>query len=336
MDALREIATEEAFEAAWPLLALSLGEGAEGRRSALAARYLHTPGHRLWALAGAAGPVAVVGLRRSGEAGEILHIAVAPKHRRAGIGAALVRWLCRTWPGVRSWRAETDDDAVGFYRRLGFAVVDLGERYPGRRRYACVLRVAATAGPSAGEDKPATDAGTDAVLAYSPCMDTEEQAGLGAQSADAVRAVIRHVVATIAYRTRKCLVGAPPGFARFDAGGGARTPADLVDHLTGLCHFACGLLAGSPRRELEPVGWEAGIERLGAALRELDTAVAEAGSWHQDPAMALHGPLSDALTHVGQLAMLRRLAGSPIQGENYARAPIRIGQVSLDGDANPA
>lgn len=143
------------------------------------------------------------------------------------------------------------------------------------------------------------------------------------------RAHIRHLLATIAYRTAKCLRDAPPGFADFAAGSGVRTPAEIVRHMTGTMHFSGGLLLGLPRREAEPLPWEQEVARLEAVLHELDDAVCQASAWHHDPLSAVQGPLSDALTHAGQLALLRRLAGAPIPGENFARAEIHAGGLSL-------
>lgn len=143
------------------------------------------------------------------------------------------------------------------------------------------------------------------------------------------RLLLRHLLATIAYRTSKCLTDAPAGFPDFAAGGGTRTPAELIRHLTGLMHFAQGLLVGKPRQEVPPLEWDGEVDRLQSALRDLDNALATAPAWQADPLPALQGPLADALTHIGQLAMLRRLAGSPIQGGNYSRADIRAGQVDL-------
>lgn len=143
------------------------------------------------------------------------------------------------------------------------------------------------------------------------------------------RLLLRHLLATIAYRTGRCLSAAPAGFADFALGNGARTPAELIRHMTGLMHFAHGLLVGKPRPELSPLAWDGEVDRLQTALRDLDAAVAATPTWQGNPLPALQGPLADALTHIGQLAMLRRLAGSPIQGGNYARAEIRAGELDL-------
>jgi hypothetical protein len=45
------------------------------------------------------------------------------------------------------------------------------------------------------------------------------------------------------------------------------------------------------------------------------------------------GPIADALTHVGQLAMQRRLTGAPTRGENFFVAVVTAGQV---GEEQPA
>jgi len=143
------------------------------------------------------------------------------------------------------------------------------------------------------------------------------------------RHLLRHLLATFAFRTATCLRDAPAGFAYFGAGNGVRTPAEVIRHMTGLMYFAHGLLVETPRLELPPLDWDGEVVRLQAALRDLDEAVAAASQWQSDPLAALQGPLADALTHTGQLATLRRLAGSPIQGGNYARAGIRAGELRL-------
>ena len=144
------------------------------------------------------------------------------------------------------------------------------------------------------------------------------------------RQLLRHLVATLAHRAGLCLRDAPAGFGDFSAGAGVRTPAELVRHLSDLMSFTQGILTGGALREAPARDWEGEIEGFRAALRELDAALASAAQWRNDPRIALQGPLSDALTHVGQLALLRRLAGSPITSGHYPTAPIRAGRVGLD------
>ncbi len=140
------------------------------------------------------------------------------------------------------------------------------------------------------------------------------------------RALLRHLLATIAYRTRKCLA---PDLGEFAAGSGARTPAQIVRHMAGLCGGAGALLLGRPRAELPPLPWEGEVVRLEAALRELDGAIAVAAGWEADPLRVVQGPFADMLTHTGQLAMLRRLAGWPLPAEDFSRAPIQAGDLAL-------
>lgn len=140
------------------------------------------------------------------------------------------------------------------------------------------------------------------------------------------RALLRHLLATIAYRTRKCLL---PELKDFAAGGGARTAAEVVRHMAGLCGGAGALLLGRPRADLPPLPWAGEIARLEAALRDLDAAIAAAPAWSGDPLRVVQGPLADMLTHAGQLAMLSRLAGAPLTAENFSQASIQAGELRL-------
>ena len=149
-------------------------------------------------------------------------------------------------------------------------------------------------------------------------MDTEE-----------VRGLLRHLVATIAYRGGLALRDAPAGFGAFSAGAGMRTPGELVRHLTGLMYFAQSLLSGGERPEVPTLDWDAQIAGFQVALRALDATLAALPRWATDPRTALQGPLADALTHIGQLIMLRRMAGAPIAGGRYPWADIRAGDVGL-------
>ncbi len=136
---LRRVENRRAFDAVWPILAESVFEPTAARREALGRAYLERGPRCLWAFDVDGRAVAVVGVRLDGAGGEITHLAVAARHRGEGLGRAALEALRLAAPAVRVWRAETDDEAVGFYRRLGFAVEDLGERYPGVRRYRCTL-----------------------------------------------------------------------------------------------------------------------------------------------------------------------------------------------------
>jgi hypothetical protein len=137
---------------------------------------------------------------------------------------------------------------------------------------------------------------------------------------------LRHVVATIAYRGGKALRGAPDDFAHFRAAASTRTPGEILAHVGDLLDWSLKMADGKHEwRASVPLDWEAGAQRFFAALEALDRRLAD------DAPLGLHAdklfqaPLADALTHVGQIAMLRRMAGSPIRGENYAKAEITAG-----------
>ncbi len=140
MPILRRVATDVEFDLCWPLLALAFGPPDDAKRRTWREMYLCSKDLCLYGAQEEGEALGVVGVRREGATVcEITHISIAPKYRRLGRGRALFAELRRLHPAVRFWIAETDDDAVGFYVALGFAVEDLGEIYPSVRRYLCTL-----------------------------------------------------------------------------------------------------------------------------------------------------------------------------------------------------
>ena len=127
-----------AFEQAWPVLARAVGRPDRDHARVRALYLGETAGACLFTLGPTAAPDGVIGIR-PGSCGEILHIAVAADRARQGIGRALLQAAFTRYPDVRVWKAETDDDAVEFYRRVGFSVKELPPTYPGVTRYRCVL-----------------------------------------------------------------------------------------------------------------------------------------------------------------------------------------------------
>ncbi len=140
--------------------------------------------------------------------------------------------------------------------------------------------------------------------------------------------MLRHTVATLAYRGAKALSGAPADFAGYRVSGGTRTPGEILAHIGDLLDWAVALAEGRHEwHDSPPVTWEQGTARFFAGLEALDHRLANAAA-PDFPAEALfQGPVADALTHVGQISMLRRMAGSPVKGENYYRAHISAGRV---------
>ncbi len=141
------------------------------------------------------------------------------------------------------------------------------------------------------------------------------------------REFLRHSVAALAYRAARALEAAPESFATFDGCG--RHPIQILAHMGDLFDWALSAVQGSERwRNSTPLAWEEEKLRFFAALRRFDDYLASDAPLHIAAEKLFQAPVADALTHVGQLAMMRRLAGSPTCGENFIVASIAAGQVS--------
>ena len=146
--------------------------------------------------------------------------------------------------------------------------------------------------------------------------------------------LLRHTVATLAYRGGKALRGAPAGFAEFRAGDSTRTPGQILAHLGDLLDWALSKANGAEKwRNSAPANWEEGSKRFFAGLAAFDARLATGKTLGCCAEELFQGPVADALTHVGQIAMLRRLAGTPVRGENYAKAKIKAGCVGAEQPA---
>ncbi|HWV98805.1 MAG TPA: hypothetical protein VNZ64_03830 [Candidatus Acidoferrum sp.] len=148
--------------------------------------------------------------------------------------------------------------------------------------------------------------------------------------------LLRHTVATLAYRAGKTMRGAPASFADFKPGPTTRTPVEIVAHMGDLFDWALTLVHGSPKwNSAQPGPWDAEVARFFAALKKFDDALATE-SVKLELSRIFQGPIADALTHTGQLAMLRRLAGSTMKSESYRHADIVVGRVGIEQTpANP-
>lgn len=153
-------------------------------------------------------------------------------------------------------------------------------------------------------------------------------------SPDPARKLLRHSVATLAYRAGKALREAPPHFSSFHIGDKTRTPAQILAHMGDLLDWALSIAQGHQAwHDSTPLPWTAEIDRFFAAVKKFDDHLASSEPLHVSAGGLFQGPIADALTHVGQLAMLRRLAGSPIKGENYFKADVVVGRVGLEQSA---
>jgi hypothetical protein len=150
---------------------------------------------------------------------------------------------------------------------------------------------------------------------------------------DSAQATLRQLAATLAYRAAKALRDVPPSFATFTCGESARTPIRIVAHMADLMAWGVSIAKGG--YVWKPEGsddWNGEIIRFFRGLAELDAAIADE-SFDGAVDKLIQGPLADALTHVGQLAMMRGMAGIPVRPESYAKAVIVAGRVGLDQEA---
>lgn len=145
------------------------------------------------------------------------------------------------------------------------------------------------------------------------------------------RELLRHALAVLAYRASKTLRDAPTEFASYSTGPGAWTPLHLVTHLADLLAWAVTVVRGAPAyQDSKPQSWDAEVERFLARLAELDAHFASELPIDGGCERLFAGPIADALTHVGQLALLRRMSGAPVVAESFYRAQIETGRVGLD------
>jgi len=145
------------------------------------------------------------------------------------------------------------------------------------------------------------------------------------------RPFLRHTIATLAYRGAKAIRNAGPNFADYGLPETTRTPAKILAHIGDLMDWGLAMAAG--RREWKdslPLPWEKECERFFAALKKFDDYLASEKPLEVPIEKLFQGPIADALTHVGQIAMLRRMAGVPMKGENYFVAEITVGRVGAD------
>jgi hypothetical protein len=148
------------------------------------------------------------------------------------------------------------------------------------------------------------------------------------------RQMLRHTVATLAYRARKALRDAPAPFAAFAVAAGSRTPAQILAHMGDLFDWALCVARGHHTwHDSTPLPWDQEVARFFTALEAFDAYLASDEPLGWSIERLFQGPIADALTHTGQLTMLRRLAGSPITGENYAKAAISAGTVGAEHTA---
>ena len=147
-------------------------------------------------------------------------------------------------------------------------------------------------------------------------------------SSDPKREFLRHTLATLAYRGAKAIREAPANFADFRGCEGMRTPAQILAHVGDVLEWALSIAAGKQAwHESKPLPWEEERARFFVTLTRFDQFLGSKEALQAPPEKLFQGPIADALTHVGQLALLRRMAGAAIKGENYFVADVQAGRV---------
>ena len=148
---------------------------------------------------------------------------------------------------------------------------------------------------------------------------------------NAGRQMLRHTVATVAYRAGRALRGAPESFADFSSGKKGRTPAQILAHMGDLYDWALSIARGKQAwHDSTPLPWAQEVDRFFKSLKAFDDYLASDQPLGAPPEKIFQGGVADSLTHTGQINMLRRMAGCPIRGENYYRADIAAGRVGPD------
>jgi len=151
---------------------------------------------------------------------------------------------------------------------------------------------------------------------------------------DDARDLLRHTVATLAYRSRKILTDPPSGFSSFRGCDSGRSAGEILAHVCDLFDWGIALADGQHVwHDTKPRAWDDDVARFYTLLATFDARLAASASLGHPAERLFQGPVADALAHMGQIAMLRRMAGAPIRGENYFAADIATGRVGLEQPA---
>ncbi len=148
-------------------------------------------------------------------------------------------------------------------------------------------------------------------------------------ASDSATELFRHTLSTLAYRGGKAIRGAPANFSDFRVGPDGRSAGQILAHIGDLLDWA--LIMAKDKHvwhESAPQPWDLDVDRFFALLRAFDDFIASGAPLQAPLDKLFQGPVADALTHVGQIAMLRRLAEAPVKGENFFKADIAVGHIA--------
>jgi hypothetical protein len=154
---------------------------------------------------------------------------------------------------------------------------------------------------------------------------------MSSTSHDPERELLRHTLATLAYRGGKAVRDCPEEAAAFAAGPTTRTPLQILGHINDLLDWGLSIAEGRQAwKNTESLDWDGQVARFFAGLKAFDAFLASEAPLAAPASRLFQGPVADALTHVGQIALLRRLAGAPVRGENYYKADVAAGRVGAE------
>jgi hypothetical protein len=139
--------------------------------------------------------------------------------------------------------------------------------------------------------------------------------------------VLRHFLAAIAYRGTKAIKNAPKSYPSVSISKGVRTPVELLHHITGVLTYAHSFFENYDTTQFQLKSWDAEVDAFYEILSKLDKSLQQLNLKEITEEQLLQGPFSDAMTHIGQLSLLRRMADSPIPSENFIYAAVQKGAV---------
>lgn len=147
--------------------------------------------------------------------------------------------------------------------------------------------------------------------------------------------MLRRLLASAGLRFALIEEGAPAEFGHFDAGAGVMTPTAMVRHMVRVARFLDHMLGGPDPVPCTADDWPAVCAEFYAALREADARLAGDGASDGELERILQGPASDLLHHIGQLSMMRRLAGAPVRAVSFPKVSLAAGVIPPDLSAIP-
>ena len=148
---------------------------------------------------------------------------------------------------------------------------------------------------------------------------------------DPARTLLRHTIATVAYRGNKACADCDASFGEYRADATSRTPVEILAHIGDLYDWALSIARGAQKwNNAKPLAWDDERARFFASLKAFDDFLASDEPIAAPMEQLFQGPIADSLTHIGQIAMLRRMSGAKMNGENYFKAEVVTGRVGAE------